>query len=279
MALAGPGLHGYIRSVKHLLQVHPSSALGAVDRGGMNTDARAGDEDTPGLPWIQVFNDDLGAAQRWCEALNGEGVSTHCAFAPPAETSADGTPPLAVVLHLSGHLAERLDTLRALRAGHPRLPLLVVCQRLRDLDHVLALEMGADDVQDSSTSATVLAARLRALARRHRDAPAPDVGPDELSFGRLTLKLRERRVTLAGEDRPLTEGEFEVLWLLALSAGQPVSRADLLRRLRGLPYQRIDRSIDCRVYRIRGKLGDVDGPSQRIRTMRNCGYLFSSAPW
>jgi DNA-binding response OmpR family regulator len=64
-----------------------------------------------------------------------------------------------------------------------------------------------------------------------------------------------------------------------LSAGQPVSRADLLRRLRGLPYQRIDRSIDCRVYRIRGKLGDVDGPSQRIRTMRNCGYLFSSAPW
>ena len=84
---------------------------------------------------------------------------------------------------------------------------------------------------------------------------------------------------LGGSDVPLTEGEFEVLWLLASQAGQPVSRADLLRRLRGLPYQRIDRSIDCRVYRIRGKLGDADGLSQHIRTVRNCGYLFVPSAW
>ena len=84
---------------------------------------------------------------------------------------------------------------------------------------------------------------------------------------------------LGPADIALTEGEFEVLWLLALQAGNAVPRADLLQRLRGLPYQRIDRSIDCRVYRIRAKLGDAEGPAQRIRTVRNCGYLFSPACW
>jgi DNA-binding response OmpR family regulator len=53
----------------------------------------------------------------------------------------------------------------------------------------------------------------------------------------------------------------------------------MLERLRGLPYQRIDRSIDCRVYRIRAKLRDGEGATQHIRTVRNCGYLFSPARW
>ena len=93
------------------------------------------------------------------------------------------------------------------------------------------------------------------------------------------LHLRERRVRLGSSDIAFTEGEFEVLWLLASQAGHAVSRVEMLRRLRGLPYQRIDRSIDCRIYRIRAKLGDADGPAQRIRTVRNCGYLFSPAAW
>ena len=166
---------------------------------------------------------------------------------------------------------------RALRALDPARPLLAVCQGLRELDQVLALEMGADDAIDTAASAPVVAARLRALWRR--GGPLPNAAPERLAFGRLSLHLRERSVRLGDSAVDLTECEFEVLWLLATQAGRAVSRAELLQRLRGLPYQRIDRSIDCRIYRIRAKLCDGEGPAQHIRTVRNCGYLFSPARW
>lgn len=222
---------------------------------------------------VQVLGDDGAAALRWCEALEGEGLRADCSAAWADET------PLAVVLHVTRRLPDQLGLLRELRARDGGAPLVVVCQQLRDLDHVLALEMGADDVLDAATAPAVVAARLRALARRRNAGSERGNGPDHLSFGALDLHLRERRVLLRGTDIAFTEGEFEVLWLLASQAGQAVSRAELLRRLRGLPYQRMDRSIDCRIYRIRAKLGDNDGPAQRIRTVRNCGYLFSPAAW
>ena len=224
---------------------------------------------------VQVIADDAIAAARWCEALNDEGLLTECS----AATHWAGEPPLAVVLHVARRLPDHLGLVRQLSVRDAQTPLVVVCQQLRDLDHVLALEMGADDVLDADVSAAVVAARLRALTRRARRRTSAADAPERLAFGDLFLHLRARRVQLRGSDVALTEGEFEVLWLLASQAGRAVSRAEMLRHLRGLPYQRIDRSIDCRIYRIRAKLGDSDGPAQRIRTVRNCGYLFSPAAW
>jgi two-component system response regulator ParR len=164
-----------------------------------------------------------------------------------------------------------------LRAAEPERALIVVCHALRELDQVLALEMGADDVIDAALSAPVVAARLRALWRRCGERP--DEQPEQLCFGRLQLCRRERRALLGQRPMALTEGEFELLWLLALRAGHVVQRIDLVPRLRGLEYQRADRSIDCCVYRLRAKLGDDDPAARRIRTVRNRGYLFSPLAW
>lgn len=263
MALVGRAGCGYTVGVNLSL---PDTARAQV--GGL-----AAFHAEPGRAGVLAVADDPEAARPWFEALQLEGLR------PQALRGEGSGPPLAAILHISRRLTDSLGTLRQLRAADAALPLVVVCHALRDLDHVLALEMGADDVLDATTSAAVVAARLRAVARRAAPGGAAAPVPEQLQFGALTLQLRERRVRLGSHDVALTEGEFELLWLLASQAGQPVSRADLLRRLRGLPYQRIDRSIDCRVYRIRIKLGDADGPQQRIRTVRNCGYLFSPAAW
>ena len=94
----------------------------------------------------------------------------------------------------------------------------------------------------------------------------------------MSLHWRERSACLAGQAVPLTEGEFEVLWLLASQAGAVVRRQDLLRRLRGLDDDPLDRSIDSRIYRIRAKLGG-GAAAARIRTVRHQGYVFSPAGW
>jgi two-component system OmpR family response regulator len=259
MDLVGHRARGYTAGV--------SSFLHDLAAGSSNAQAAAP------APQVGLVADDETLAAPWCEALRREGIAIELA----PRGAAAGSELKAVVLHCAQRLPERLGLLRELRAADPARALLVVCRGLRELEQVLALEMGADDVIDAGLSAPVVAARLRALWRRGGPGRAADA--DHLAFGRLSLHLRERRVQFAGECIGLTECEFEVLWLLALQAGRAVSRAELLERLRGLPYQRIDRSIDCRIHRIRAKLRDGEGATQRIRTVRNCGYLFSPACW
>jgi two-component system, OmpR family, response regulator RstA len=225
------------------------------------------------LPRVAVVAAATPIAAAWCDALRAEGLHVELDSEPRVAQ--------AVVLFCAQRVAAHLSALRELREGYPRQAVVVVCPELRELEQVLALEMGADDAIDARTGAAVVAARLRALWRRN--ALAPGMAPEHLHFGRLSLQLRERSVQLGAERIALTECEFEVLWLLATQAGRAVSRTELLERLRGLPYQRIDRSIDCRIYRLRAKLAKADGQAssaaQRIRTVRNCGYLFSLAPW
>ncbi len=221
---------------------------------------------------VGVLSDELGAGEAFARALASEGLPTHL------QRIDERLPAVAdaLVLHVSGCLAEQLGRLRALRAQAPATPLMLAVRELRDLDQVLGLELGADDAVDSALSAPVTAARLRALWRRAGPRAEPEP-PRELRFGSLELRQLERQARLEGRVLPLTEGEFEVLWILASRAGQTVPRRELLRSVRGLDDHPMDRSIDNRVYRIRAKLGE--GAAQRLRTVRNRGYLFSPSGW
>ena len=246
-----------------------------ISSSGSGTSARL-----PTLPaaasprMVALWADDRAAADTWRAGLAAEGLALSSLDALSASVDAQ-------VLHFSSGLAAQLPRLRAQGLALPDVPLLVVCRGLRDLDQVLALEMGADDVIYASVSAPVVAARLRALWRRM----TPEVSgisqvPRELRFGLLQLLSLERRVLLDQRAVPLTEGEFEVLWLLASRAGHAVSRREILSRVRCLEDLPMDRSIDSRVYRIRAKLGDGgSGGARRIRTVRNHGYAFSPTGW
>lgn len=221
---------------------------------------------------LTLWADDWQAACAWQGTLLLEGLRAQRADAPRL-------PACAHLLFIHSGLASQLALLRHHRQLVPTVPLVVACRHLRDLDQVLALEMGADDVVDTAVSAPVVAARLRALWRRQAPPAGDAPVPSELSFGSLRLLRMERRALLGECLVPLSEGEFEVLWLLASQAGHAVSRSELLRRVRGLENQPLDRSIDSRVYRIRAKLGDVTRTHARIRTVRNYGYAFSPRDW
>jgi len=224
---------------------------------------------------VMVCGDTVDLA-RLRAGLEAEGLVVHHAheFPGPAAPSAH-----AVVWCVTRCLTERLAELRHVRRLCPDVPLLVVCNAGRELDHVLAFEIGADDVLDAAWPVSVVAARLRAQWRQALRWRQDNVEQEEMRFGRLVLRWRDRSVRLVEQRIALTDGEFDVLWCLARRAGQAVTRMDLLRRIRGTPQPLVDRSIDSRVYRIRQKLGDADRTAPRIRSVRNCGYLFSPLGW
>lgn len=77
----------------------------------------------------------------------------------------------------------------------------------------------------------------------------------------------------------LTPSEFELLWLLASRADEPISREELVREVRGIEYDGLDRTIDNKVVSLRKKLGDDPHKPFRLITVRSKGYLFASESW
>lgn len=157
-------------------------------------------------------------------------------------------------------------------------PILILTAKSSDIDHVMGLELGADDFVTKPIEPPVLLARLRALLRRARqDSKPPE--RDQLVFGRLQVDLQSHRVVLDGLDIDLTTQEFELLAYLAQRAGTVLSRDEIYNNIRGIEYDGLDRTVDVRISRLRKKLHDNPEHPFRIRTIWGKGYLFVASAW
>ncbi|MCP5357365.1 MAG: winged helix-turn-helix domain-containing protein [Pseudomonadales bacterium] len=157
-------------------------------------------------------------------------------------------------------------------------PILILTAKSSDIDHVMGLELGADDFVTKPIEPPVLLARLRALLRRAK-AAAPQPKGEVLRFGSLQLDPQSHQVLLAGEEVELTTQEFELLGLLMRNAGTVLSRDAIYHNLRGIDYDGLDRTVDVRISRLRKKLQDNPEQPFRIRTVWGKGYLFVSNAW
>jgi two-component system response regulator RstA len=228
-------------------------------------------------PRVLIVEDDerLAALTREYLSANGLAVSIVGDGITAIQRIRDENPDL-VVLDLMLPGADGLAVCREVRSAY-RNPILMLTARTDDMDQVLGLELGADDYVAKPVKPRVLLARIRALLRRvDGEAESSAAGPDQrrLEFGELVIDDASRAVLLAGQAVELTSAEYDLLWLLASNAGKILSREEIFERLRGIPYDGQDRSIDVRISRIRPKIGDDPDNPRRIKTVRSKGYLF-----
>lgn len=228
-------------------------------------------------PRVLIVEDDerLATLTRDYLSANGLAVSVVSDGLAAIQRIRDDNPDL-VVLDLMLPGADGLQVCREVRSTF-RNPILMLTARTDDMDQVLGLEMGADDYVPKPVKPRVLLARIRALLRRVEndagDAALP-AASRRLEFGNLVIDDAARAVLLDGAPVDLTSAEYDLLWLLASSAGKILSREEIFERLRGIPYDGQDRSIDVRISRIRPKIGDDPDNPRRIKTVRSKGYLF-----
>ncbi len=111
-----------------------------------------------------------------------------------------------------------------------------------DIEHVAALELGADDFIQRPVSLRVLLARIRMLLRRqHIEAAVKkstgrakvQINNEQLVCGSLKLNNTRRGCMLDDKPVALTGSEFDLLWLLASRADEVLSREFLVKTIRG----------------------------------------------
>ena len=120
----------------------------------------------------------------------------------------------------------------------------------------------------------------RQLARQVESRPAaPAVSapasPSTVKSGKLVIELGSHAVSLASQRLSLTPTEYELLKILALSPGQPISIELLVQE--GLGYDPSDpqaqETLRVHISRLRRKVG-----SDYILTIRGGGYTLADIP-
>ena len=176
---------------------------------------------------------------------------------------------------LNARLADglALDLLYALRRESAAAVIVLVGRGDEDA-RVRGLEAGADDYVWDPVSPRELAARIRALLRRH-EAESP---PAVLRVGPLMLDGVAHTATYDGVPLGLTLTEFRLLQHLMAHAGEVVTLATLLREVWGYRDTSISDVVRTAVYRLRQKLRDDPTDPHLLHTVPGLGFVLRPDP-
>jgi two-component system, OmpR family, response regulator ChvI len=229
----------------------------------------------PLSPLVAIVDDEEHLRTTVSRALKAEGYRT-ALFADGAEAweSFSASLPDLAILDITMPRMDGLELCRRLRAASDAIPVMFLTSRDDEFDRVLGLELGADDYLCKPFSLRELAARVKVLFRRagpKNGEREPEAG-DSVRVGDLALDTR--RFTAAWKERELrlTVTEFRILHALARQPGYVRTREQLLAEAFPQDSYMSDRTIDCHIRRIRGKLEDLDRGFDGIETLYGLGY-------
>jgi DNA-binding response OmpR family regulator len=184
--------------------------------------------------------------------------------------------PDLVVLDVLMPGLDGLEVLRRLRASSD-VYVIMLTAKAEEVDKLVGLAVGADDYLTKPFSPRELVARVRAVLRRGRDAPASPPAGDAECFDGLTIDTGRREVRVDGVVAELTALEFDLLAALAASPGRVYTRRQLLDRVWGWDHVGDERVVDVHVRNLRRALGDDATDPSFVGTVRGVGYRLVAA--
>ena len=161
-----------------------------------------------------------------------------------------------------------LDICKELRDRGSKVPIIMLTAKSEDIDKVMGLEFGADDYMTKPFSVHELMARIKAVLRRSEASGEMKY----ITKGALVINIERHEVLLNDKPVELSLKEFELLKTLAENRGMVMTRDQLLDKIWGIDYDGENRTVDVHIRYLRRKLGDEEGESIYIQTIRGMGY-------
>lgn len=153
-----------------------------------------------------------------------------------------------------------------------QVPIIFITAKDTENDTVTGFNLGADDYISKPFSLREVIARVKAVLRRTATSDT-EKAPEQLCYQSLVIDITKKKVSIDGEEVPLTKKEFEILFLLLQNKGRVFSREDILSRIWSDEVYVLDRTIDVNITRLRKKIGTY---GKRIVTRLGYCYCFET---
>jgi two-component system response regulator RstA len=224
-------------------------------------------------PCILLVEDDVELAQLIQEYLsaNGFSVAIESDGALAEERILSESPDL-VILDLMLPGKDGMSICKSIRDEFTN-PIIMLTASGESVDHILGLELGADDYLSKPIEPRILLAHIRAVLRRAIAIPSPS--QNVVQVGNITMDFSSRKVTVLDSVIDLTGPEYELLSILVEHRGNTLTRDELLNLWRGIDYDGQNRIVDITISQIRSKLATDNVSDKHIKTVRNKGYLLA----
>lgn len=144
-----------------------------------------------------------------------------------------------------------------------RIPIILLTALDTEDDQIKGFDKLADDYITKPFSIKLVLKRVEALLRRTSSESAAGT----VRYKEIALSEAERKVTVRGNEIPLTHLEFEILSLFLKNKGRVFTRDDLLNHVWGYDFAGTEKGVNFHIMNLRKKL-NVD----YIETVRGVGY-------
>lgn len=145
-------------------------------------------------------------------------------------------------------------------------PVIMITALSGEEAEVRAFELRADDYITKPFSLRLVLMRVEAVLRR-AGGKADEGGREILRRGSVEMDTAAHRVSLDGEDVPLTNTEYRLLELFLRNPGRVFTREGLLSRVWGYDFIGDESTVNIHIMNLRRKL-----VSNLIETVRGVGY-------
>jgi two-component system, OmpR family, copper resistance phosphate regulon response regulator CusR len=215
---------------------------------------------------ILVVEDEPKLNKGIVKGLKSRGYAVDFAFEGQAgENLARRNPYDLIILDIMMPRKDGLTVCRNLRQSGITTPILFLTAKDAVEDKVTGLDEGADDYLVKPFSFEELAARIRSVLRR----PSAILS-NSLTLDDLALDTNAHRLTVAGQEIPLTAREYALLEYLLRNKNKVISREDLLDHVWDTFYDSLSNVVDVHLKNLRKKLPEKY--AERIETIRGKGY-------
>lgn len=216
---------------------------------------------------ILVVEDDRHLAHAVQRGLRAEGFAVDVAYdGTEGLWFAEENPYDALVLDVMLPGMSGTDICARLRERRNWTPILMLTARDGAREEAAALDAGADDYLSKPFSYLVLLARLRALARRGKQAR-----PAVLHAGDLWLDVAAHRCGRGDTDIELTPRQFALLAFLVDRAGDPMSKQQILDHVWDFAFEGDANIVEVYVRQLRLRIDEPFGRNA-LQTVRGVGY-------
>lgn len=176
-----------------------------------------------------------------------------------------------VILDLMLPKLDGIEVCRRLRTVRPALPILMLTARGAEEEKVRGLQAGADDYVTKPFGVRELLARVEALGRRARAAPA---APELLEVDGCAIDLGRCKAVRSGETVTLTAREVGILRWLHRHRERGVARSELLEQVWGTVGTLQTRTVDMTIAKLRQKVERDPANPRIVVTVTGVGYAW-----